>query len=155
MDNSSYLSQEKFNELKKELVDLQTIERKKVAEQLEYAKSLGDLSENAEYHEARDKQADIEDRIKELQDILKNAVIISEKKNKDGLVVMGSKVEVKKSSGDPREFIIVGSEEADMTLNKISHHSPIGAALMGKKKGDKIEVTTPKGDVVYTLLDVK
>ncbi len=155
MDNQSeYLSQEKFDELQDELNYLKTTERKNIAEQLEYAKSLGDLSENAEYHEARDKQADIEDRIKELQNILQSAIIVDKQKNKTGGVNVGSVVKIQKKGGEAVSYTIVGSEEANMALGKISYHSPIGSALMNKKKGDKVVASTPRGEVEYAILDV-
>ncbi len=150
----AYLSEEKRKELEAELHNLKMVERKSIAEQLEYAKSLGDLSENAEYHEARDKQADIEDRILELETTLKNAVIISGSSAK-GKVGMGSKVVVQKKGGDKAEYQIVGSEEADATVGKVSHQSPLGSALLDKKKGDEVVVNTPKGDVQYSIVDIK
>ncbi|MDQ5957883.1 MAG: transcription elongation factor GreA [Patescibacteria group bacterium] len=150
----AYLSEEKRKELEAELHNLKMVERKNIAEQLEYAKSLGDLSENAEYHEARDKQADIEDRISELEVMLKNAVIISTTGAK-GKVNVGSKVLIQKDKGDKVEYQIVGSEEANAALFKISHQSPLGSVLLDKKKGDKVVVNTPKGDVQYTIVDIK
>jgi len=148
-----YLSKEKYAELEAELNNLKTVERKEVATHLEYAKSLGDLSENAEYQEARDKQADIEDRIKEVEAILKNATIVSGRHS--GTVDVGSKVTIKKTGGDQKDYLIVGSEEADMAAGKISHLSPIGGALIGKKKGESVKVTTPKGAVEYSIIEVK
>ncbi len=147
-----YLSQEKYKELEAELTNLKTVERKEVAAHLEYAKSLGDLSENAEYQEARDRQADIEDRILELEEILKHAEIVSGRHS--GTVDVGSVVSVSKKGSDQKDFTIVGSEEADMLAGKISHLSPIGSALLGHKKGDKVEVATPGGSVEYTILNV-
>lgn len=149
---AQYLSQEKFKELEEELNNLKTVERKNIAKHLDYAKSLGDLSENAEYHEARDKQADIEDRIKQIEMILKNAVIVS--KNKSSKVEVGSTVVIKKTGGTETTYEIVGSEEADMASGKISHQSPLGSALMGHDKGDKVEVDTPKGSVSYEIISV-
>ena len=151
---TTYLSQDKYDELSDELNNLKMVERKQVAEQLEYAKSLGDLSENAEYNEARDKQADIEDRISEIENILKSAKIISASKNKD-IIGVGSMVVLSKKGGDKTEYTIVGSEEASIIDNKISHLSPLGGAVINKKKGDKVIVNTPKGDVEYTIIDIK
>ncbi len=148
-----YLSQEKYDALLKELEQLKTVDRREVAAQLEFAKSLGDLSENAEYHEARDRQADIEDRIAKLEEILKHAEIIGGGSHSQ--VEIGSKVTVKKSGGKEEEFALVGSEEADITAGKISYQSPLGSALMGKKKGDTVVVSTPKGDVNYTISAIK
>lgn len=150
-----YLSPEKFQELKTELDSLKNEERKKVAEALEYAKSLGDLSENAEYHEARDNQAKVESRIAEIEAILKSAVVISEG-GKSDIVQAGSKISIqKKGSSEKFEFVVVSSEESDIDAGKISYHSPIGTAVMGKKKGEDFSVRTPNGQAEYTLLAVK
>jgi len=148
-----YLSQEKFEQLKAELNNLKTVERREVAERLEYAKSLGDLSENAEYHEARDQQADIEDRIKTIEELLKSAVIVTQKHGQ--IVDIGSTVVIKKTGGENTTYIIVGSEEADMLAGKVSFQSPLGSALIGKKKGDVVEVNTPKGEIKYSIVDIK
>lgn len=149
-----YLTQEKFNELQAELHDLKTIKRKEIAEHLEHARSLGDLSENAEYHEAREDQAQTEARIIQLESILKNAVIV--KHTSGDIVEVGSKVTVTKE-GDSNQniFTLVGSEEADITVGKISHNSPLGAALFGKKKGETFQFQSPKGTVKYKIVDVK
>lgn len=150
-----YLSPEKFQELTDELDRLKNEERKKVTESLEYAKSLGDLSENAEYHEARDMQAKIESRISELETMLKSAVVISSSGKKD-IVQAGSVIVIqKKGEKNKREFTVVGSEESDINAGKISYYSPIGIGVMGKKKGEEFTVRTPGGQVVYTLLEIK
>ena len=116
--NKEYLTKEKFEELQKELHGLQTITRKKVAEQLEYAKGLGDLSENAEYQEAREDQAKLEARISQLEALLKDAEIVSHKKG--DIVEVGSTVQIKKTGESTTgEYQIVGSEEADFSKNKI------------------------------------
>ena len=148
-----YLSQEKYEELKQELSYLKTEERKKIAESLEYAKSLGDLSENAEYHEARDKQADVEDRIQELEETLKNAQIISA--HSADLVEVGTTVSTKRDDGRTEDFAIVGPEEADLPAGKISHESPLGSALLGHKKGETVTVTTPRGEINYKIVEIK
>ena len=149
-----YLTQEKYNQLQTELHDLKTVKRKEVAEHLEYARSLGDLSENAEYHEAREEQAQTESRILQIETIIKNAQIV--KHISGDTVEVGSKVTIKKE-GDSKEseFSLVGSEESDITLGKISHHSPLGAALLGKKKGESFEFESPKGIVKYKIVSVK
>ncbi|MCX6712656.1 MAG: transcription elongation factor GreA [Candidatus Vogelbacteria bacterium] len=154
MDSSKeYLSQEKLSSLKEELIRLKTIERKEVAERLDYAKSLGDLSENAEYHEARDQQADIEDRITQIEEMIKNAVIMTEKHGQT--IEIGSTVTVAKSGGGEGTYTIVGPEEANMLAGKISYQSPIGGALLGKRKDDQVSVTTPHGEVKYTIVGIK
>lgn len=154
MIEKEYLTKEKHEALQKELHELKTVKRKEVAEQLQYAKGMGDLSENAEYHEARDEQAKIESRILQIETILKNVEILEHKKG--GTVEVGSEVEVQKDGEkDKKIFTLVGSEEADMSLGKISHLSPIGMSLLGKKKGDTFEMQTPKGKVVYKIVSVK
>jgi transcription elongation factor GreA len=152
MNDKEYLTPEKFEEFKKELAFLKGIRRKEVAESLEYAKSLGDLSENAEYHEARDMQATIEDRISKLESLLKTAQIVS---SHDHTVVnIGSIVTVKK--GDKQiTYTIVGSEEASVVENKISIRSPFGQAVLGKKKGESVTFQAPNGLLTYEIIDLK
>ncbi len=145
------VSQEKFDEMVKELEHLKTVRRTEIAKNLEYARSLGDLSENAEYQEARDLQAATEERIKKLEELVKHAKIVTEGKKKSE-VGFGSKVTIKREgSPDLHEYTIVGSEEADMRVKKLSHVSPLGAALMGKKKGDVFTFETPNGKQTYTI----
>ncbi len=153
-EEKDYLSQEKYNELTKELEHLRSAARKEVLTELEDAKKLGDLSENAEYHEARKKQADLEERVMVLEALLKNATILSHKKTAN--VSMGSIVVLKKENGGEKTYEIVGTEEADGALGKLSNKSPIGEALMGKKKGDTISVKTPaKAAVSYKIMEVQ
>lgn len=150
------ISQEKFEDLTKELDELRTTRRREVAEQLEYARSLGDLSENAEYQEAREMQGAVEERILKLESILKNAKIV--RAGKSDTVGMGSTVSVKslaKENDDKHTYTIVGAEEADLFTGKISYHSPLGNALMGKKKGDEFSFHTPKGVQKYKILKVE
>ncbi len=148
-----YLTSEKLAEFKKELDFLRTEKRKQVAESLEYAKKLGDLSENAEYHEARQVQAEVEDRINHLEHLIKTAVIV-DGGGKD-IVSIGSTVKIQKEGESVvKEYKIVGSEEADMKLGKVSNLSPLGSALLGKKQGEKVTFNTPKGKVIYTLISV-
>jgi transcription elongation factor GreA len=148
------MSQEKFEELTHELEELRTTRRKEVAEQLEYARSLGDLSENAEYQEARELQAAVEERINKLESILKSAKIVKAAKS-DG-VGMGSMVSVQKIGGeDKHTYTIVGAEEANIIQGKVSYHSPLGAALLGKKKGDEFSFLTPRGTQKYKILKVE
>lgn len=153
-DEKTYLTKEKFDELAKELEVLKTVRRKEIAENLEYARSLGDLSENAEYQEARELQAATEERIRKVDSILKSAQIVSPKKS--DVVSFGSTVTIQKE-GETEKHIyhIVGSEEANMLEKKISHLSPLGEAMMDKKKGDVFTFTTPNGKMKYKVLDVK
>ena len=148
---ATVVSQEKFDEMVQELEQLKTVRRTEIAKNLEYARSLGDLSENAEYQEARDLQAATEERIKKLEELVKHATIQTDHK-KMSEVGFGSKVTIKKEgSAEAHEYTIVGSEEADMRVKKLSHVSPLGAALMGKKKGDSFTFETPAGKQAYTI----
>lgn len=153
MQETQYLTKEKYAELKGELEQLRNVRRKEVAESLEYAKKLGDLSENAEYHEAREEQAKVEDRISHLEQVIKTASILDDKHS--STVSIGSTVSLQKD-GEKGEkiFKVVGSEEVDTDAGKISNHSPIGSALIGKAKGDTITVTTPKGKVNYKIVSI-
>lgn len=149
-----YLTPEKKKELEDELNTLKTVRRKEIADALEYAKSLGDLSENAEYHQAREDQANCEDRIIHIETILKNAVIMDKHKS-HGKVEVGTQVTViKKGDKEEKTFTIVGSEETDSVSGKISNESPLGRVLIGSSKGDEVTVTTPKGEVKYTVKNV-
>jgi transcription elongation factor GreA len=145
-----YLTKDKKAELENELNQLKTVRRKEVADALLYAKSLGDLSENAEYQQAREDQAACEERIAHIEQILKNAVIAD--KHHSGIVEVGTTVTlIKEGDKNERQFMIVGSEEADSQSGKISNESPIGKAILGKAKGDKVTVSAPKGEIVYTI----
>lgn len=154
MENTEYLSKEKLEALKQELNTLKTVRRQEVAQQLEFAKSLGDLSENAEYHAARDEQADVEDRILQVEDLIKRAVIVEGKHGNQ--VEVGTNVTVKrKGKNETETYTIVGSEEADALKNKISNNSPLGGGFLGKRQGDVVKVNTPRGEMEYTIVEVK
>ncbi|NCS99067.1 transcription elongation factor GreA [Candidatus Parcubacteria bacterium] len=152
--DKEYLSKEKYEELGRELDYLRRQKRKEVAERLESARSLGDLSENAEYHSARDEQAETEARIEQLKDLLKRAEIIKHV-NKDSAEVGSTVTLQKKGEKDKVEYTIVGSEESDLSAGKISYQSPLGAAILGKKKKDEFSFETPKGVVEYVVVDIK
>ena len=153
-DDTNYLSKEKFDELTTELEHLKTTRRREIAEQHENARSLGDLSENAEYEEARNLQAATEDRIRVIEGELSRARIIEH--SKGNTVSLGSIVTIQKQ-GDKEEhtYEIVGSAEANMQEHKISHLSPLGSALMDKKKGDVFSFDTPKGSQKYKIVNIK
>ena len=153
-DENNYLSKEKFGELTGELEHLKTVRRREIAEQLEYARSLGDLSENAEYEEARNMQAATEDRIRNIEESLAHARIIEH--TRGNTVSLGSVVTIQKQGEkDEHVYEIVGSAEANMQEHKISHLSPLGSALMAKKKGDMFAFETPKGSQKYKIVNVK
>ena len=137
-----------------ELAQLKSVKRKEIIEKLDYAKSLGDLSENAEYHQAREEQGKLEDRIRELEAILKSAVVVE--KHSSSLVEIGATVTIQKEEKKKKKtYQIVGSQEADMLTNKISNNSPLGQALYGKKKGEIAEVVTPKGITKYKIVSIE
>ena len=150
----SFLTKEKYTELEAELKKLQTQTRKEIAEKLEYARSLGDLSENAEYHDARDEQANCEDRIVYIEETLKKSSII--KQHHSDIVDLGTTVTVqKKGEKEKKEYVLVGQEEADIIAGKISHVSPLGKAMIGTKKGESFTFTTPKGAVEYKVIAIQ
>lgn len=146
-----YLTPEKKAELEQELHTLTAVRRKEIADALEYARSLGDLSENAEYHQAREDQAHCEDRISTLEQILKNAVVTDMKHTGNAVHVGTTVTVVKKGDKEERVFTIVGSEESNSLDGKISNESPLGQALIGKTKGDTVTCVTPKGEMTYTI----
>ncbi len=153
MTNKQYLTKERLEELKEELADLKTRRRIEVGERLKRAKELGDLSENSEYFEAREEQAQVETRIGELEDMIKNAEII-EKTGSTTSVSIGSTIEVEKG-GQRRKFTIVGSNEAKPEAGFISNESPLGKSFLGKSVGSKVTVTTPGGKAEYTIVSIE
>jgi transcription elongation factor GreA len=146
-----YLTAEGLQKLKAELTQLITVDRPRIAGRIHEAKLDGDLSENAEYEDAKQEQSFLEGRIATLELQLRNAAVI-EKSNGDS-VGIGSKVVINGGEGE-ETFTIVGSAEAAPRQGRISNESPVGAALMGRKKGDKITVQAPSGPIEYTLLRV-
>ncbi len=150
---SEFLTKEKLDELQAELAELKTEKRQEILDRVAFAKSHGDLSENAEYHQARDDQRKLEERIQKLESIMKTAVVVE--KSDSGLIELSSCVVVQKDGGEPQELCLVGVEEADMAAGKLSYKSPLGEALFGKKKGDAVSITTPRGEVRYTIIDVR
>lgn len=146
------ISQEGYDKLTTELTELEKNKRKEIADRIQKAKEMGDLSENAEYSEAKDAQAFNEGRILELKRMIKVLTIV-DKTNVSGVVGMGSVIKVE-LDGKRKEFTIVSFNEADPLEGKISNESPIGKAFAGKKKGDTALVNTPRGDKEYKILDV-
>ncbi len=141
--------------LEEELNYLKTAKRKDVAEKIKVARGYGDLSENSEYDEAKNEQGMVESRIAELEKMLKNVHILDEDEVSTDYVMVGSHVRVKDSDGDIDEYDIVGSTEADPVNGKISDESPVGAALMGHKVNDVVNVTLPNDSVIsYTVLEI-
>lgn len=149
---TKFVTEDGLKKIKDELEKRRTEIRQGIANAIKEAKEQGDLSENAEYSEAKHQQAENEARIAELEFMLKNSTVVSYDKS-TGVVQMGSRVKVK-MNGDEMEFQIVGSNEASPADFKISNESPMGRAFMGKSKGNKVEVETPGGKMNYTILDV-
>ena len=152
-----YITKEKKKVLEMELKELKGPKRKEILEALEYAKSLGDLSENAEYHQTREDQGKLEERIKRIEQILQSSQVVSPAGG--DVVEVGSKIVVQKigkknEKQEEKTYQIVGSEEADMAQGKISNRSPLGEAIFGKKKGDSITFQTPNGKVNYKIIKV-
>ncbi len=153
-EKREYLTRKKYEELVSELNDLKNVKRKEVAESLDYARGLGDLSENAEYHEARAAQADVEERIAKLEGILKNTTVVEDRHGDHA--VIGSTVVVEKINGSKKmTFMIVGSAESDLAGGKISNRSPMGSAVLGKKKGEHFSFSSPNGKMEYKVIEVK
>ena len=145
-----FLTKEKRDELKKELDYRKSEKRQEILDRIAFAKSLGDLSENAEYHDAKNEQGKNEARISQLEYILKHSVIVDGGNGDE--VVLGSRVTLFHTKKEvEKEYQLVGKEEADITVGKIGFDSPLGSALMGKKKGDIVEVKTPRGVVEYEI----
>lgn len=149
-----YLSQNKYDELKKELASLKEEKIPSIAKKIDSAKQMGDLSENAEYHAAREEMAWTQSRVKEINGILGNAEIISSDNKAAGSVSIGSKVIVE-VNGTKKEYYIVGAQEADPLTRKISNESPLGQSFLGKTKGDKVQVKVPAGIQTYKIIDIE
>ncbi|HPY08410.1 MAG: transcription elongation factor GreA [Patescibacteria group bacterium] len=152
--NEQIISQEGYDKIKDELTYLTTIKRREIADRIERAKELGDLSENAEYSEAKDAQALNEGRVIELTNILKNVTVVQNVGSKNE-VLMGSKVTVTDSKGQERKYTIVSFNEADPLEGKISNESPLGVAFLHHKKGDEVQVATPRGLMKYKIIKIE
>lgn len=147
-----YLTSEGFLKLEEELDELKKVKRPEIIKALKEARAQGDLSENAEYHSARESQGKLEARIKEIEYNLEHAVIIEN--NNDGKVTIGSLVTVMYDDGEEEEYSIVGTNEADPFSNKISNESPIAVAIMGKKVGEEASVESPNGSFDVKIVKV-
>ena len=140
------ITPEGLERLKEELEYLQTVKRREVAERIKEAREFGDIAENAEYDDAKNEQAMLEQRIAHVEERLRRATVVEDKDVNTDVVSVGVKVHVKdQKSGDSRKFQIVGSAEADPTEQKLSNESPIGGALIGHKKGDVVTIDVPRG----------
>jgi transcription elongation factor GreA len=151
-DKPVYLTAEGKTQLEEELNHLKMVRRPEVADRIQQAKMDGDVSESGEYEDAKNEQAMVEGRIRTLEHMLTNAQLIEG--NKSDVIALGSRVKLRDGDGDQYEWTIVGSAEANPRQSRISNESPVGKALMGKKKGDKVSVDTPGGVEQFTILKV-
>ena len=148
------MTAEGLQKLKEELDERKTVKRKEIKEAIKVARSFGDLSENSEYDEAKDAQAENESRISEIEEILKHVVVINESSENDGIVI-GSTVKVYDVEFDEElTYKIVGSAEADPAKNQISNESPVGAALLGHKVGEKVTAAAPMGMLEFEIREI-
>lgn len=159
VENMVLLTREGYENIEKELEELKSVRRKEVSDKLKEARSFGDLSENAEYDEAKNEQAQLEERIAKLENMLRKAEIISETDIKANKVNIGSivKVSIKYPDGETEEeeYTIVGSTESNPLDGKISNESPIGKAMIGAKKGQKVDVQVPDGIAKIKILSIE
>ena len=155
----NYLTLEGKRKLEEELEYLTTTARKELAERLQFAIKQGDLSENADYHKAKEDQAFLEGRIKTIEAMLRNLVIVEEARAETSAsdeIHIGCKVTVvEEDYGDPETYLIVGPAEADPKQGKISHESPLGRALLGKQAGDKVKVQAPAGEMTFEVVKIE
>ena len=153
MNQPTYLTPEGAAKLKAELVELTGPRREELSKRLRSAIQMGDLSENADYHKAKEDQAFLEGRIKEIEAVLRNAVIIE--KTRSDIVTVGSTITVQEADLDPETYYMVGAKEADPRNGKISNESPIGKALLDHKVGDVVEAETPGGKLKFKILKIE
>ena len=155
MSDQQYLTEEGAAELRLELEDLIKVKRPELAVKLKEAISQGDLSENADYHDAKEQQAFLEGRIQYLEGLLHSAVIVADNGKKASVISVGTEVTVQEGSEPPEVFIIVGAAEADPRAGKISNESPLGRALLGHKVGDKVSFDAPAGKLTFKIKSIK
>ena len=151
MARESLITPEGLEKLKRDLEEMQTVRRREVAERIKEAREFGDISENSEYDDAKNEQAMLEARIAQLEDKLRSAQVINASELDTNLVRVGSLVSGKDEKGKAFRYTIVGSTEADPINGRLSNESPVGKALVGRKKGDTVTVPAPKGERTLTI----
>ena len=155
MAKQTVVTDEGLRRLEKELEELKTVKRKEIAEKIKVALSFGDLSENSEYDEAKNEQAILEGRIAEIENQLKDVLVLDESELNTEIVHIGSRVKIRDNAdGIDEDYRIVGSTESDPLAGKISDESPVGKALLGHAAGDVVEVETPSGVFEYTIVEI-
>jgi transcription elongation factor GreA len=155
MKDELYLTAEGAARLREELAQLKGPEREAMAKRLRAAIQMGDLSENADYHKAKEDQGFLEGRIQELEYLLQNAVIVEQQSGKREMVEVGTYVTVQEEDYPEETYYVVGAKEADPRSGRISNESPIGNALMGKREGDRVTVETPGGQVELKIVKIE
>jgi transcription elongation factor GreA len=150
------LTSEGHKKLTEEIEHLSTIKRREVAERIKQAREFGDIAENAEYDDAKNEQAMLEHRIATLEDRLKSARVVNKKEIPTGVVAVGTKVKLRDvDAKETIEYRIVGSAEANPAEHKLSNESPVGKAIIGRKKGETVEVAAPRGSLKFKIMDIK
>jgi transcription elongation factor GreA len=150
------LTPEGYKKLREEIEFLATDKRREIADRIREAREFGDIAENAEYDSAKNEQAHLEARLALLEERLKAARVVTKKEIKSGEVSIGTKVRLRDVKANKTvEYHIVGSAEADPTENKLSNESPVGKAIMGRKKGETVEVSAPRGTIKFKIMDIK
>jgi transcription elongation factor GreA len=150
------LTPEGHKKLKEEIEHLSTIKRREVAERIKQAREFGDIAENAEYDDAKNEQAMLEHRIATLEDRLKSARVVNKKEIPTGVVAVGTTVKLRDvDAKETIEYRIVGSAEANPAEHKLSNESPVGKAIMGRKKGETVEVAAPRGSLKFKIMEIK
>jgi transcription elongation factor GreA len=150
------LTPEGHDRLKEEIEYLSTVKRREVAERIKQAREFGDITENSEYDDAKNEQAMLEHRIAMLEDRLTSARVVNKKEIPAGVVAVGTKVRLRDiDAGETTEYHIVGSAEANPAEHKLSNESPVGKAIMGRKKGETVEVATPRGSLKFKIMEIK
>ncbi len=155
MSKPQYITTAGAAKIKAELEQLTGPEREALASRLRDAIQMGDLSENADYHKAKEDQGFLEGRIQELEHVMRNAIIVEETDAPRDVVAVGARVTVQEEDNDPEVFYLVGAQEADPRRGKISHESPIGNVLMGHKAGELVEADTPGGKIRFKILKIE
>ena len=150
------LTPDGYKKLQQEIQYLSTEKRRDIAERIRVAREFGDIAENAEYDSAKNDQAHLEARIATLEERLKNARVVTKKEIRSGEVSVGTKVRLRDMGANKTvEYHIVGSAEANPAENKLSNESPVGKAIMGRKKGETVEVAAPRGTLKFKIMDIK
>lgn len=155
MADKVYLTADGVKKLEEELGELKGVARVELSKRLKAAIEQGDLSENADYSKAKEDQGFLEGRIQEIENMLKNYIVIDERQRSNGTVEIGATVTIQEGRDEPETYYLVGPAEADPTQGKISFESPIGSALLNHKIGDEVKVSAPGGDMLFKIIDIK